>query len=38
MLQGWQHMIVAYSYIMIVTALLEQRCNKSDNINKLATG
>ena len=24
--------------IIIVTALLEQPCNKSDNINKLATG
>ena len=27
-----------YCYIMIVTALLEQPCNKSYNMNKLATG
>ena len=25
-------------YTMIVTALLQQPCNKSDNINKLVTG
>ena len=26
-----------YCYIMIVTALLEQPCNKSDNMNKVVT-
>ena len=27
-----------YCYVMIVTALLEQPCNKSGNINKVVTG
>jgi hypothetical protein len=37
-LQGWRHKVVTeYCYIMTVSDLLEQPCNKPDNINKVVT-
>jgi hypothetical protein len=37
MLQGWRHKVVKILLYHDVSDLLEQPCNRSDNINKVVT-